>query len=97
MARWIKSDGTGQEVCSRGSHGFTDAELCKLVGGSLGEYALLVPSRGGLYLFINYGGFANGKPYNSVATELLHEYRKSFAYVKVYGDAVVVRANELAE
>jgi hypothetical protein len=77
MARWIKTDGTEQEVLPANGVAFTLEELERMIPGFGGELITLTGrNQGGLCLFMDDESSA---PINQVATALLHQYRTDHA------------------
>ncbi len=96
MARWIKADGTEQEVHpERGE--FTNIELHNMVGGFLGGLTLTRRSEGGLFMFFDDESLIKGKPLNQAATDLLHKHRPNHARTIIHGDVVVADLSETGD
>lgn len=96
MARWIKTDGTEQEVHpARGE--FTNVELHDMVSGFLSGITLTPRDQGGLYMFIDDESLVNGKPKNEVATALLHQYRPEQSHIEIHGDVVIADLTETGD
>src|SRR5260370_37821015 len=93
MARWIKADGTEQEVHPAGRE-FTNVELHNMVDGNLTGLTLTPSNQGGLYMFMDDEYTLKGKPVNQVATALLHQHRPNYAQITVCGDVVVAGIDE---
>ena len=96
MARWIKADGTEQEVKPVGIE-FTNTELHKMVDGFLTGITLTSRSQGGLYMFMDDDYVSKGKPVNQVATVLLHAHRPDLAHITICGDVVVAGIDETGD
>jgi len=97
MARWIKADGTEQEVHPKDGHEFTNTELHDMVDGFLTALTLTDNSQSGLSMFQDDESMAKGKPINRVATELLHTHRANLVHIEVYGDVVVADIDETGD
>ena len=97
MARWIKADGTEQEVHPGNEVEFTSVELHNMVDGSLTGITLTKRSEGGLYMFLDDESITKGKLINQVATDLLHQHRKDHMHTVIYGDAVVADLSETGD
>lgn len=96
MARWIKADGTEEEVHPAGRE-FTNVELHNMVDGFLSGVTLTPVSEGGLYMFMDDESQLKGKPRNEAATALLRQYRPEHAHTEVYGDVVVADVSETGD
>ncbi len=96
MARWIKADGTEQEVKPAGVE-FTNVELRKMVDGSLTGITLTGRDQGGLYMFMDDESIVKGKSLNRVATDLVHQHRANLRHIQVYGDVVVADLSETGD
>ena len=96
MARWIRTDGTEQEVHPKGRE-FTNVELHDMVSGFLSGITLTTRDQGGLYMFIDGDSEANGKPLNEAATSLLHKHRPDHSHTQIYGDVVVATIEETGD
>lgn len=96
MARWIKADGTEQEVHPAGVE-FTNTELHNMVDGFLTGLTLTGRDQGGLYMFMDDESVIKGKPFNRVATELLHQHRPTHTHIQVFGDVVVAGIDETGD
>lgn len=97
MGRWIKADGTEQEVHPANKVEFTHTELHDMVGGFLNGLTLTSREAGGLFMFLDDEGIVKGKPVNQVATELLHKHRRNHANTIIHGDVVVADMNETGD
>lgn len=96
MARWIKVDGTEQEVRPAGVE-FTNTELHNMVDGFLTGITLTPRSQGGLYMFMDDEGIVKGKAYNEAATALVRQYRPELAHIQIHGDVVVAGIDETGD
>lgn len=96
MARWIKADGSEQQVKPAGVE-FGNGELRTMVGGSLTGITLTGRDQGGLYMFMDDESIVKGKPLNQVATDLVHEHRANLRHIQVYGDVVVADLSEAGD
>lgn len=96
MARWIRSDGTEQEVYPAGTE-FTTDELHQCIPGMLNSFALTDTQQGRLFLFLDDEALVKGLPFNRVATELLHAYRPNWHHLRICGDVVVASREETGE
>jgi hypothetical protein len=97
MARWIKSDGTEEEVHPAGRE-FTNVELHNMVDGTLTGLTLTGRDQGGLFMFMDDEYSLKGKPVNQVATALLHHYQpRRYGHITVCGDVVVAGIDETGD
>lgn len=96
MARWMKADGTEQEVHPAGRE-FTNVELHNMVDGSLTGVTLTGRDQGGLYMFMDDESIVKGKPLNQAATALVHQHRANLRHIQVYGDVVVAGIDETGD
>ena len=97
MARWMKADGTEQEVHPANGSEFTDMELQTLVDGSVTGYTLTESDQSESNMFVDDESVTKGKPINRVATELLRKHKVILAHVEVYGDVVVASIDETGD
>lgn len=96
MARWIKADGSEQEVKPAAAE-FTNDELHNMVDGFLTGITLTGRDQGGLYMFMDDESITKGKPVNLVATALVHQHRANLAHIQVHGDVVVADLSETGD
>jgi hypothetical protein len=90
MARWLKTDGTEEQIHARGKK-WTLAELQKLVGGDIEAPPWLAPLR----MVWNEEGALRGLPVNRLATAIVRERvlrdGRPLRYLPtIVGDAVVL-------
>lgn len=97
MARWIKADGTEQEVHPENGSEFTNMELHTLVDGTITAYTLTESGQGESNMFVDDESTTKGKPINHVATELLHAHGAAPTRLKVLGDVVVAKRDEIGD
>jgi hypothetical protein len=97
MARWIKVDGTEQEVKPANGYEFTHDELHNMVDGLLTGITLTGRSKGGLYMFMDDSSIIKGKPFNQAATTLVRQYRPEHAQTEIFGDVVVAGIDETGD
>jgi len=97
MARWIKADGSEQDVHPANGYEFTNTELHNMVDGFLSGHTLTARNAGGLFMFLDDEYLLKGKPVNQVATDLLHKHRANLAHITIHGDVVVAGIDETGE
>lgn len=86
MGRWIKANGTVEEVKPKSGGKFSLEELQGFVGG----YIELVRLPNKQTMFVNEEGKLNGLAVNSEATEI----SGLFPYDVICGDAIVLEPSE---
>jgi hypothetical protein len=98
MARFIRTDGTEQEVHPAGSE-FTNEELHQFVPGTFTGISLTPISVGGLFVFVDDEGILKGLPINRKATEVLWQYRPDHkaAGTWLHGDVIIASAQETGD
>lgn len=97
MARWIKADGTEQDIHPANGSEFTDTELHTLVDGFVTGYTLTDSDHAELNMFLDDESATKGKPINHRATELLHTHGAALTHVAVHGDVVVTGVDETGD
>ncbi len=91
MARYIKSDGTEQEVHPKNGYEFTLQEMRNYVDGSL--EGLRLTKR--LHMYLDESGVLKGKPINEVASEIVSQKRGK--PVPVCGDVLIADVSETGD
>jgi hypothetical protein len=92
MAKWIKTDNTEERV-KPGDEWFTVDEMYAYVGGSF-EAIQVTPNQ---VLYFNGEGEQLELPVNTLATELLHKYKKQHAATILLGNVLMASLQETGD
>jgi Domain of unknown function (DUF3846) len=93
MARWIKADGTVQEVHPMNDTEFSLQEMRDFVGGHLEAVKLTSQE----VMYVNEEGIRLQLPINTTATEVMHQHRPDRAHEPIYGDVLIASLVETGD
>ena len=93
MARWIKTDGTVEQVYPTNRIEFSLEEMRSFVGGHL--EAIKLTSQEVMYVNEDFAGLQ--LPINAVATEVLHQHRPDYSCYPICGNVLIASLQETGD
>jgi hypothetical protein len=95
MARYFVPGKPERQVAP--AHGeFSHEELRKLIDGPLTGHTL-TRDKEGLYMWLDETSLLTGKPKNTEATKVLHQYRENLSHITIFGNALITTLEESGE